>query len=394
MTEQILKARDRLLLSDLAQLRFMSQNVLFIASAFGLMTGGSWIWAPYALLLLLALIADEWGGVDTTNNSHPATALQNAMLMLNGPLLAVNATLYAYLFTTGDPLGLAAALKPLGIDLDAARQATTGLDLALAILVQGFNWALGLNAAHELLHRTDQPSYITLSRWISALGGDPWFSIHHPAIHHRYLGLPSDPGTPMRGMSLYRFYPSVYVGNIAAGARFEHERLRRRGVSLWSLENRFLNGWLVVAVFVAFFYLIAGLKGVAAYAVGAALGRFFLAATDYVQHYGVLRVEGEPLEPRLSWDVYHMGTNAVLYSIGRHSDHHAYPRRACGDLQTRGDSPKHQHGYLVMIALALAPPLYKKMMQPKLDAWDRTFATDADLAYMRDHGIPCASREA
>jgi len=39
MTEQILKARDRLLLSDLAQLRFMSQNVLFIASAFGLMTG-------------------------------------------------------------------------------------------------------------------------------------------------------------------------------------------------------------------------------------------------------------------------------------------------------------------------------------------------------------------
>lgn len=201
---------------------------------------------------------------------------------------------------TGDPLGLAATLKPLGIDLDAVRHATTGLDLALAILVQGFNWALGLNAADELLNRTDQPFYITLSRWVSTLGGDPWFSIHHPAIHHRYLGLPSAPGTPMRSVSLYRFYPSVYVGNIAAGARFEQERLRRRGVWLWSLQNRFLNGWLLVAVFVAFFYLIAGLKGVAAYAVAAALRRFFLAATDYVQHYGVLRVEGEPLEPRLS----------------------------------------------------------------------------------------------
>lgn len=67
-----------------------------------------------------------------------------------------------------------------------------------------------------------------------------------------------------------------------------------------------------------------------------------------------------------------MGTNAVLYSIGCHSDHHAYPRRACGVWQTRGDSPRRQHGYLVMIALALAPPLYKKMMQPKLDDWDRT----------------------
>lgn len=89
MTEQNLNARDRVLLSDLAQLRFMSQNVLSIASAFGLMAGGSWIWAPYALILLLAL-ADEWAGVDTTNNSYPATMLQNAMLMLNGPLLAVN----------------------------------------------------------------------------------------------------------------------------------------------------------------------------------------------------------------------------------------------------------------------------------------------------------------
>ena len=315
---------------------------------------------------MAALIADEWGSVDTANKSHPATALQNAMLMLNGPLLAVNATLYAYLFTTSDPLGLAAAPKALGIDLAAARQATTSIDLVLAILVQGFNWALGLNAAHELLHRTNSSFDITLSRWISTLGGDPWFSIHHPAIHHRYLGLPCDPGTPMRGVSLYRFYPRVYIGNIVAGARFEHERLRLCGVSRWSLQNRFLNGWLFVTAVVGFFFLIAGLKGIAAYAAGAALGRFFLAATDYVQHYGVLRVEGEPLDARLSWDVYHMGTNAVLCSNGRHSDHHAYPRRACGDLRTRGDSPKHQHCYLVMIALALAPPLYKTMMQPGL----------------------------
>ncbi|WP_374544550.1 fatty acid desaturase [Rhodoblastus sp.] len=392
MTEQIFKERDKLLLSDWAQLRFTSQNFLFVASGVGLMKGGAWIWAPYLALLLLALVADEWGGEDRTNNAAPPTALQNAMLMLNGPLLALNAILFAYLFASGDPLGLSAALRPLGIDLDAARQTTTGINLGIAVLVQGFNWALGLNAAHELLHRTDSPRDLALSRWISALGGDPWFSIHHPAIHHRYLGLPSDPGTPARGMSLYRFYPSVYIGNIVAGARFEHERLRRRGVSLWSLENRFLTGWLILAVVAGCFFLIAGWKGVAVFALGAALGRFFLAATDYVQHYGVLRVEGEPLDARLSWDVYHVGTNAVLYSIGRHSDHHIYPRRACGDLKTRADAPAHQHGYLVMIGLALVPPLFMRAMKPKLDEWDRTFATDADLAFMRERGIPCAQR--
>jgi alkane 1-monooxygenase len=391
MAEQIMTLRDRLLVSGPAQLRFIAQNFLFIASASGLMAGGVWIWAPYLALLLIALLADEWGGEDRSINAAPPTALQDAMLMLNGPLLALNAVLFAYLFASGDPLGLAAVLKPLGIDLGAVREATGGLNLGAAVLVQGFNWALGLVAAHELLHRIDSPRDVALSRWIGTLGGDPWFAIHHPAIHHRYLGLPSDPGTPRRGESLYHFYPSVYIGNIRAGMRFEHERLRRRGASLWSFENRVLTGWLILAAVAACFYVIAGWKGVAVYAVGAALGRFFLACTDYVQHYGMVRVEGEPLDARLSWDVYHIGTNSVLYSIGRHSDHHIYPRRPCGDLQTRADAPAHDHGYLAMIALALVPPLFKRVMKPKLDEWDRTFATEADLAYMRANGIPCVA---
>jgi hypothetical protein len=389
MAEQIMSLRNRVLISSLGQLRFTAQNFLFIASAIGLMKGGAWVWAPYLALLASALVADEWGGEDRNDNQPPPTELQNAMLMLNGPLLALNAVLFAYLFASGDPLRLAAALKPLGIDLDAARDATGGANLVAAILVQSFNWALGLVAAHELLHRIDSPRDVALSRWIGTLGGDPWFAIHHPAIHHRYLGLPSDPGTPKRGESIYHFYPSVYLGNIRAGIRFEHERLRRRGASLWSLENRVLTGWLILAAVAAFFFVIAGWKGVLVYALGAALGRFFLACTDYVQHYGMVRVEGEPLDARLSWDVYHIGTNSVLYSIGRHSDHHIYPRRACGDLQTRSDAPTHDHGYLVMIALSLVPPLFEKVMQPKLDKWDRTFATEDDLAYMRANNIPC-----
>jgi hypothetical protein len=35
-----------------------------------------------------------------------------------------------------------------------------------------------------------------------------------------------------------------------------------------------------------------------------------------------------------------------------------------------------------------------KVMKPKLAEWDRTFATEADLAYMREHGIPCRGFEA
>lgn len=392
MVEQILKLRDKIALSGVAQLRFTAQNLVFLASAIGLMAGGLWTWAPVAIFMILATLADELGGEDRTNNPHPPEALQNAMLMLNAPLLFVNATLFAYYFTPGDPLYLAAALKPLGIDLDAARAATTRIDLVLAILAQGFNWALGLIAAHELLHRTDSPFDVELSRWLSGLGGDPWMALHHPAIHHRYLGLPSDPGTPRRGVSIYRFYVSVYIGNIAAGARFERERLSRGGSPFWTLNNRFLTGWLIFAALAGYFFLIAGLKGVAVYFIGAALGRFFLATTDYVQHYGLLRVEGELLDARLSWDVYHIGTNAVLYCVGRHSDHHIYPRRACGNLQTRSDALSHPHGYLTMIALSLAPPLFHKVMQPRLDEWDRTFATDADLAYMRENGIPCARR--
>ena len=67
----------------------------------------------------------------------------------------------------------------------------------------------------------------------------------------------------------------------------------------------------------------------------------------------------------------------------------AVPAAICRRGRTRRG---HQHGYLVMIALALGASAFSKVMQPKLDAWDRTFATDADLAHMRDRGIPCANR--
>jgi hypothetical protein len=41
---------------------------------------------------------------------------------------------------------------------------------------------------------------------------------------------------------------------------------------------------------------------------------------------------------------------------------------------------------MTMFALSLLPPLYFRVMQPHLDNWDRNYATDAELRYLRAHG--------
>jgi len=234
---------------------------------------------------------------------------------------------------------------------------------------------------------------MTLSRWVSALAMNPWFLIHHNGMHHRYCGLPTDVDTPRRGMSLYGFMWRAIPANTRFCSNFERERLKKRGISYWSLENRFLTGFGIFAAMFGIVFYIGGLMAVLACIVSGAIGRTLVDATGYIQHYGVIRVEGEPIDPRLSWDVYRVGTNALLNDIGRHADHHDRPLKPSVELKVSPGAPELHHGYLTLIGMTLIPPLFFWYMKPRLEEWDRHFATEADLAYMRANGIPCAESE-
>ena len=58
----------------------------------------------------------------------------------------------------------------------------------------------------------------------------------------------------------------------------------------------------------------------------------------------------------------------LLYHLQRHSDHHANPTRRYQALRDYKESPVLPTGYAGMIILALVPPVWRRVMDPRVHA--------------------------
>ncbi len=378
------------LAAALSYWRFGFQDFAFVLGIAGLLLGGLWIWASFLIVVAIVIVGNAKFPYDLTEPANPPQGFLDFLARLGLPLMLANGLLLVHYFTTGDPLHLIAGLGHVGIDLDAARAASSPFDKAIAIFSTGYQWGVGQSTAHELSHRLHSRGDRAIAQWTGALAFEPIFSLHHPYCHHRLVGLPQDPGTAWRGESLYAFMPRSFMGNAAFAAQAEAARMKRLGLPFFSLRNRFLTAWLIPLFYVAAVLFIGGLPALLAFLATALVARVILESVAYLQHYGLLRVEGERVDERLSWDVYLTVTCAMLYNVSRHSDHHMHPLRQSGELKISPQTPNLPYTYFALIFMTLAPPLYRRVMQPYLDDWDRNFATPAELAYMRANNIPHA----
>jgi alkane 1-monooxygenase len=69
----------------------------------------------------------------------------------------------------------------------------------------------------------------------------------------------------------------------------------------------------------------------------------------------------------------------LLYQLQRHSDHHAHPNRAFQALRHFSDSPQLPSGYASMMILAYFPPLWFRVMDPKVVAHHQGNLSQAHL---------------
>ena len=67
-----------------------------------------------------------------------------------------------------------------------------------------------------------------------------------------------------------------------------------------------------------------------------------------------------------SWNSPALLTNLLLFQLQRHSDHHLYARRSYQLLQHRENAPQLPYGYGAMVVLALLPPVWFQLMDPKV----------------------------
>jgi alkane 1-monooxygenase len=125
--------------------------------------------------------------------------------------------------------------------------------------------------------------------------------------------------------------------------------------------------------------LLGGWLGAAVLVVIALHAQMQLLLSDYLQHYGLRRATDangkvEPMGPQHSWNAPQTYSAALMMNAPRHSDHHMHPGRPFTSLQLDQAMPTLPYSVPVMGAIALVPPLWRRIMDPRARTWDASRA--------------------
>jgi alkane 1-monooxygenase len=264
----------------------------------------------------------------------------------------------AYLFTASD-------LSWLGFDGGLGWPAKIGLALSVGVL-----GGVGINTAHEMGHKKDE-----LERWLSkvtlAQTCYGHFYIEHNRGHHVRVATPEDPASSRLGESFWEFLPRTVSGSLTSAWHLEAARLERLGKSPWTLRNDILGAWAMTVVLFAALAVAFGPIVLPYLVLQAIIGFSLLEVVNYLEHYGLLRDRKDDGRyqrclPKHSWNSNNVASNVLLYHLQRHSDHHANPTRRYQALRHVDEAPQLPTGYAGMIVLAWFPPIWRRVMDPRL----------------------------
>ncbi len=246
-----------------------------------------------------------------------------------------------------------------------------GLFISIGVI----SGAIGIVYAHELMHQ--KPKYErTLGDLLMCMTLYGHFRSEHLLVHHRYVGTPRDPVTARYNEGFHRFFPRVLWQCLISAFTAEKAMLARKGLPWWHRTNPFWRYWAMEAGFVLLAALIGGAWGVFLFATQAFFAVWYLELVNYVEHYGLTRKhlgdgKYEHVKPHHSWNSAHKVSNWLLINLQRHSDHHHRPDRRFPLLQTytASDAPQLPSGYPFMTVAAMVPPLWRRMMNPRVRKW-------------------------
>lgn len=238
---------------------------------------------------------------------------------------------------------------------------------------------IGINYSHELMHQKSRFER-GLGDILLAMVLYSHFRSEHLLVHHRYVGTPRDPVTARYNEGFHRFYPRVLIQCWHSAFRAERDMLARKGRPWTDLSNPFFRYWTLQVGMILLAFLIGGLSGVLLFLVQAGVAIWQLELVNYVEHYGLTRKhlgdgKYETVQPRHSWNAAHKASNWLLINLQRHSDHHYKPNRRFPLLQNHAeeDAPQLPYGYPVMTVAAMIPPLWRRVMNPRVRSWRRHY---------------------
>jgi NAD(P)H-flavin reductase/ferredoxin len=392
-------ARRASLTDALHYIKYFAFHFIGLLAALAIFGGGPVASWGLVTVLVLYMLGDAVCGDDTSTPEFRYPGILTVQLWLALPLLSLIVFAAVWSVSPGDPLGVGAFItEHVGYEALAARAATTaGQHFAIFVLTGLMIGMLGTITAHELTHRTWDPTSMLVGRWLLAYSFDTTFAIEHVYGHHRYVSTIEDPATAPRGRNVYfHIVASTFKGNVSAW-HIEADRLRKKRLPVFSWHNAFLRGQVMSGALVAAAFAMGGVAGGAFFIVCALWGKSLLEIVNYMEHYGMVRNPATPVQPRHSWNTNRRISSWTMFNLTRHSHHHAQGEVPYQDLKPYPDAPMMINGYLTTMMVTMIPPLWHRLMTPKVMAWDRDYATAEELELAgranEKSGIPEMKRE-
>lgn len=322
----------------------------------GIYLGGIWSFGSLYIGFVLIPLLELWMPGNERNLS-PAEEDQQAnrrffdwLLYFNLPLLWILVFYYLHTLHT----------RPL------QTYEIIGMTLNVGLIVG----TIGINVGHELGHRVRRfEQWMSQSLLLSALYMH--FFIEHNRGHHKNVATDLDPASAKAGQSIYSFWLRSVTGGYRNAWQLERERLQREGRPVIAPANLMLRFQLIQAAYLGLVYGFYGFNGLIAAISIAVVGFLLLESVNYIEHYGLRRRllpngRYEPVNPHHSWNSNHELGRIFLYELTRHSDHHYKATRKYQTLRHFEQSPQLPTGYPGAILTALIPPLWYRLIHPKL----------------------------
>ena len=335
-------------------LPFALAFIVPLLSGLAVVLGGWALLLPPAFLFVITPVMDSLLGKETGNLEENADRWRD---------LRYDAWLWLWI-----PAQLAIQVGALVV----ASRTTDPASLVGLVFASGLLGGVGLNVAHEFMHRKGKPER-AIAEVLCASVGYTHFCVEHVLGHHKHVATPEDPATARKGESLAPFLLRSIVGGVRSYWQLEGARVRKLSIP-FGLRDRRVRYPLMLALVVGAIGVELGPVALAVFVGQCVVGVLLLETINYLEHYGLARraIEGgyERVEPAHSWSSAHRLTSFYLFLLPRHADHHAHASRPYFALRHIDDSPQLPAGYSTMLVLALVPPLWRRVMDPRVDAWN------------------------
>lgn len=336
---------------------YLASFLIPLCAAIGLWLGGPFAWLTPVVVFVLVPALDAWIGRDDRNLDPAAEARAKSKRLYTWILFAYLPISIGLMFTLGHRITQA----------DASWMVQAGWILSVALSTGG----IGITVAHELVHRRSVAEQ-WVGKGILMTVLYMHFAIEHVRGHHALVATHEDPATARKGESVYGFlFPSI-VGQLLSAWHLEARRMAKMSRGTWDIRNEMLQFALIQTLWLVGLALVFGMGFVPVYLLTAFLSFSLLEIVNYIEHYGLERERDasgryERVDEHHSWNSDHVVSRALLFELTRHADHHAHASRPYPILRSLEKGPQLPTGYPGMILVALVPPVWFRVMDPRLE---------------------------